>query len=188
MVVGIIGRLTHVKNHRMFLESVKYLKDCRKIDLFRFLIIGGGELKKELVNYSIELAIQDFVTFIDWQKDMPSVYKAIDIVALTSLNEGTPVTLIEAMAAGTPLVATDVGGVRDTLGIADDKIEGFRPTQNGILIQPGKSESLAKALLYLYEDKERTKKMAGHAKEFALKNFSMERLVKDMESLYSDLV
>ncbi|MFC1866644.1 glycosyltransferase family 4 protein [Thermodesulfobacteriota bacterium] len=188
MVVGIIGRLTRVKNHRMFLETVKYLKDSGKIDLFRFLIVGDGELKEELIKYSRELAIQDFITFIDWQKNMPSVYKAMDIVALTSLNEGTPVTLIEAMAAGIPVVATDVGGVRDILGVANGKIDGFERTQNGILIPSGNSEVLAKALLYLHEDKENPKKMAGHAKEFALKKFPMERLVKDMESLYSDLV
>jgi glycosyltransferase involved in cell wall biosynthesis len=187
-VVGIIGRLTHVKNHRMFLEAVKNLKDSDKIRMFRFLIVGEGELKEELVNYSRELAIQEFVIFMGWQKDMPSVYNAMDIIALTSLNEGTPVTLIEAMASGKPVVATDVGGVRNILGHSDYKGTGFKSARHGIIIPSGCSDALAKALLYLRENGDRLTEMTENAKEFVLEKFSMERLVKDMESLYSELL
>jgi len=189
LLVGIIGRLAPVKNHRMFLEAVKRLKEDRKIDPFRFLIIGDGELKEDLLNYSKRLGIQDSVLFTGWQKDMPSIYGALDIVALTSMNEGTPVTLIEAMAAGKPVVATDVGGVRDLLGVeATMSDEGYGLARNGVLVPSGEGDILAKALQYLMVDRKASKTMAMRAREFVLNQFSMERLVKDMKSLYSELV
>lgn len=186
-LVGIIGRLTPVKNHRMFLEAISCLKDSGAIDLFRFLIIGDGELKMELIHYSRELGIEEWVAFSGWQKDMPSLYKGLDIVVLTSLNEGTPVTLIEAMSAGIPVVATDVGGVRDLLGNQGRVLEGFQIAQNGILVPSGKSANLARALLFLSRNEEISKEMTSRAKKFVMEKFSLERLVMDMESLYSEL-
>jgi len=189
LLVGIIGRLAPVKNHHMFIEAVKHLKEKRKIDPFRFLIIGDGELKEELLSYSGRLGIQDSVVFTGWQKDMPSVYGALDVVALTSMNEGTPVTLIEAMAAGKPVVATDVGGVRDLLGMeATRSNEGYGLARNGVLVPSGNGDILAKALQYLMADRKTSKTMAMHAREFVLDQVSIERLVKDMKSLYSELI
>jgi glycosyltransferase involved in cell wall biosynthesis len=188
LLVGIIGRLTHVKNHRMFLEAISYLKETGGVDPFRFFIIGDGELKRDLIHYSRELGIQEFVTFTGWEKDMSSVYRTMDIVVLTSLNEGTPVVLIEAMSAGIPIVATDVGGVRDLFGDQVDEIEGIQIAQNGILIPAGECELLAKALLFLSGNKGISKKITSHAKDFVMNTFSIERLVKDMDSLYSEMV
>ncbi len=189
LFVGVIGRLTGVKNHRMLLDTVKFLKDQGEIDHFRFIVIGEGELKDELVKYSRDLAVQDFVTFVDWQKDIPSVYHALDIFVLTSLNEGIPYTLIEAMASGKPVVATSVGGVPDLLGYAEAKTEeGFTLARNGILIPSGDSETLAKALLYLSHNKESTKKMVDNAKKFVLDHYSIIRMIKNHESLYLNLV
>jgi glycosyltransferase involved in cell wall biosynthesis len=88
------------------------------------LIIGDGELAQELKRYASELQVENLVVFSGWRKDMPSLYKSLDVVALTSLNEGTPVTLIEAMAAGKPVIATDVGGVKDLLGPIDTRTRG----------------------------------------------------------------
>lgn len=187
-LVGIIGRLTPVKNQRMFLKAVSCLKESGEIDMFRFLVVGDGELKRDLIRYSRELGIQDFVAFSGWQRDMSPVYEMLDIVVLTSMNEGTPVTLIEAMAAGIPIVATDVGGVRDLLGTRESTVEGLELAQNGILIPSGRSEYLARALIFLSGDKDISKKMTFRAKKFAMHTFSMERLAKDMESLYSELV
>ncbi|MBW1759642.1 MAG: glycosyltransferase, partial [Deltaproteobacteria bacterium] len=140
-------------------------------------------------NYSKRLGIQDSVVFIGWQKDMPSIYGALDVVALTSMNEGTPVTLIEAMASGKQVVATDVGGVRDLLGMgATRSDEGYHLARNGILVPSGDSNSLAKALEYIMVNGKTHKTMAAHAREFVYNQFSMGRLVKDVKLLYSELV
>ena len=118
---------------------------------------------------------------------MPSVYSVIDILVLTSLNEGTPVALIEAMAAGIPVIATDVGGVRDLLGTEEECIDGFQRMQNGILIPSDNSAVLARALIFLSENMGVSAKMAHHAREFVFDHFSMKILVKQMESLYQNL-
>ncbi|MDP6179279.1 MAG: glycosyltransferase, partial [Desulfatiglandales bacterium] len=150
---------------------------------------GDGELREELVKCSEEFGVQESVIFTGWQKEMPSLYGAMDIVALTSLNEGTPVTLIEAMASQKPVVATDVGGVRDLLGVIEEKsIDGYKLARNGILVPSEKWEILAKALLFLFENRKMSKEMGKNAKGFILKQHTIERLVKNIESLYSDLV
>ena len=100
----------------MFLDAVAILKEDNKVSSFQFVIIGDGVLKQELKSYSIDLGIQDSIVFMGWQKNMPNIYHWLDAITITSLNEGTPVTLIEAMASGKPVIATDVGGVRDLLG------------------------------------------------------------------------
>lgn len=189
LLVGIIGRLTHIKNHRTFLDAMKILKDNKNQNFFKYLIVGDGELKQELIKYVADLGIQDSVNFIGWQKDMPAVYSALDIVVITSLNEGTPVTLIEAMAAGKPVVATDVGGIRDLLGFKGNQPPGhFSIAPNGILVPSGNSAVLAKALLFILEHRDEALKMSEQAKHFVFKHYAMERLVNDMESLYSGLV
>jgi glycosyltransferase involved in cell wall biosynthesis len=189
LLVGIIGRLTSVKNHRMLLDAVKCLKNDGKDQFFKFLIVGDGELKQDLMHYSRELAVEDSIVFTGWQKEMTSIYEAMDMVLLTSLNEGTPVTLIESMAAGKPVVATDVGGVRDLFGLVDEKASnGFKLAQNGILVPSRNGEILARALIFMMKNRETSKKMAKNAREFVLNRYSIERLVKDTESLYSELI
>ena len=189
LLVGIIGRLTQVKNHRMFLDAIKCLKDNGSIDVFRFVVVGDGELKADLKRYSAELNIEDYVHFTGWEKDMPALLRSLDVVVLTSLNEGTPVSLIEAMAAAKPVVSTDVGGVRDLLGRTTTKSTGgYRLTQHGILVPSGEHEMLAHALRFISENRQLGKEMGANAREFVLENYSMEKLIKNIESLYMDLV
>ncbi|MGD2127387.1 MAG: glycosyltransferase, partial [Desulfobacteraceae bacterium] len=189
LLIGIVGRLTHVKNHLLLLEAAKRLKDWGKDYLFRFLVVGDGELRKTLMDYASELGLEKSVVFTGWQKEMPFIYGALDVVALTSLNEGTPVTLIEAMAAGKPVIATDVGGVRDLLGPIDKKSsDAYELAQNGILVPSGEGEILAKALVFFSENRALSKRMAKCGQAFVLKHYSTERMVKDHESLYTELV
>jgi glycosyltransferase involved in cell wall biosynthesis len=188
-VVGIVGRLTGVKNHRMFLEAAKGLVESAGDQVFRFLIVGDGELSEELMNYARELGVSHAVAFSGWQKEMAAVYNAMDVVVLTSLNEGTPVTLIEAMAARKPVVATEVGGVPDLLGsIVREEIEGYKVAERGLLVPSAKPIILTKALLHLNKNREWAGQMAEKASQYVHKQFSAERLVKDMESLYEELM
>ncbi len=185
--VGVIGRLTPVKNHRMLLEAAKYLKEDGKGGRFRFLVIGDGELREELARCAAKLDLQCSVVFTGWQKDMPAIYRDLDIVVLSSLNEGTPVSLIEAMAASKPVVATDVGGVPDLLGaIRSAEPPGCRLAQRGILVPSGNAELLARALAFLAENDALRQQMGERGREHVLKRYSLERLVKDIETLYHE--
>ena len=189
-LVGAIGRLTAVKNHFMLLEALKVLKTRdEKGGHLKFLFVGDGELKRQLKKQASDLHVQDSVIFAGWQKEMPPVYGAIDAVALTSKNEGTPVAVIEAIASGKPVVATDVGGVRDLLGeILETSPRGFQVARNGILVPPGNCEALAEALVFLLQEREVCERMAGGSKVFVSKTYSLERLLDDIKALYSGLV
>jgi glycosyltransferase involved in cell wall biosynthesis len=188
-VVGIVGRLTHVKNHRLLLEAARELKDQAKDQDFNFLVVGDGELKDELVRYAAALGVAHSFVFTGWKKHMPSIYGKVDAVVLTSLNEGTPVTLIEAMAAGKPVIATDVGGVRDLLGSVDARAcDGYKLTERGILIPSGKRKPLAGALLFAKENRHSLRCMTERAKSYALSEYSVERLTRDLDGLYQDLM
>jgi len=189
--IGNIGRLVPIKNHRLFLDAAaETIRDNPEVKL-RFKIIGDGQLRRELEEYSYRLNINTWVDFLGWQKDIVSVYADLDIVALTSINEGTPVSLIEAMASARPVVATDVGGVRDLLG---DEITNrikpdahFKVLERGIIVKAGDSDSFAAALTFMLENNNLTKDIAIRSREFVRNRFSKERLIKDMENLYNNL-
>ena len=186
--LGMIGRLTAIKNNHLLLEAAAKIKSWRDIEKFHFLIIGDGELRKELEQKTLELGISDYITFTGWQRDLPPFYGALDGVVLTSQNEGTPVALIEAMAAGKPIISAQVGGVKDLLGSAVISADGdFAVAPRGILISSGDANALAKAMIYLREKRDRMSRVVTRAREFAMTNFSKERLVDDICSLYREL-
>jgi glycosyltransferase involved in cell wall biosynthesis len=187
--VGIIGRLTPVKNHRMFLETVKLLKEQGMSHLFRFFLVGDGELREDLTREAVRLRIEKNVTFTGWQKEMSGAYEKLDAVVLTSLNEGTPVSLIEAMAASRPVISTDVGGVSDLLGEVDtDGGEGYKLARRGILVPSENSRAMAKALLFAFKERALANQIAERAKEHAVHKYSLHRLAGDMEALYDELL
>src|SRR5207247_4079188 len=107
------GRLTAIKQHRLFLEAAAMMS--RRDPAALFLIAGDGELRTELEGAARALGIDGRVRFLGWRRDLETVYGATDVFLLTSRNEGTPVALIEALAAGCAVVSTDVGGVRDVI-------------------------------------------------------------------------
>ena len=186
-VVGIVGRLTRIKNHRMFLDAVRILKDRGSDTRFRFFVVGDGELREELERYSRELGIDELVVFAGWHQDMVPAYGMMDAVALTSMNEGTPVSLIEAMAAGVPVISTSVGGVPDVLGMSKPET-GFSMAQRGLLVRPGEPEELAEAISFLLKNPGASERMVKRAREYVLREYAMERLMEDIGSLYSEVL
>jgi glycosyltransferase involved in cell wall biosynthesis len=187
--VGIVGRLTAVKNHVMLLEAINHLRIAGKIDKFKFFMVGDGELKAELCQRAEELNVRDAIVFRGWQKDMPSVYSELDAIVLTSKNEGTPVAIIEAMASARPVIATMVGGVPDLMGgVLEKKSGGFLVVERGLMIPPGDARALAAALLFLVEDHNGLDQMIRRAREFVLANYSQERLLNDIKILYNGLI
>lgn len=174
ILVGIVGRLTEIKNHQMFLNSVARLKDQSAL---RFVVIGDGALRQNLEEQARSLGLESKVIFAGGRRDPEYFYPALDIVALTSLNEGTPLTLIEAMANARPVVATSVGGVVDLLG--EDR---------GIRVPRGDEEAFAAALIRLAGDKQLRHDMGARGHEFVQRNYGKERLVEDIKHLYRELL
>ncbi|MEQ9398228.1 MAG: glycosyltransferase [Longimicrobiales bacterium] len=116
-VVGIVGRLVPIKNHELFLDAFARLR-AREGEGLRAVVVGGGEREAALRRYAADQGLEGAVLWLGWRRDLPSLYPAFDLVALTSHDEGTPVALLEALAAGIRVVARDVGGVAEVLSDA----------------------------------------------------------------------
>ena len=185
--IGIVGRLVPIKNHKMFLETARIFLEQNPSIKATFLIIGDGELREELVAYCKQQGLSDYVQFCGWQKKLPEIYSNLDIVALTSNNEGTPVSLIEAMACSVPVIATDVGGVQDLLGNSQLEVvsDGFKICERGILCRKNDAKGFANGMKYLVNNKRLRKEKASLAKTFIVQNFSKKRLLREMELLYT---
>jgi len=186
VAIGIIGRLVPIKNHDMFIQSINHvLKNQPKA---RFFIVGDGESAEELKNTCAEHNVsyvwkavvdeQHPLCFTSWRTDVDVVMAGLDIVALTSLNEGTPVSLIEAQSAGKPVISTKVGGVED---IAVENESAFLVNTSD---QPGFNEKLSE----LASDEALRTKMGTLGEGFVEKRCSYTRLVHDMEELYMRLL
>ena len=201
VLIGIVGRLTEIKNHKLFLQAAAHLKEIfstraaigetRDLPSPRFLIVGDGNLRHELEAQAKSLGLERDVSFLGTRNDPEDFYPALDIVALSSLNEGTPLTLIEAMANARPVVATAVGGVVDLLGGTippDEEETGYALCERGVLVQSGDAEGFARGLARLIEDKALRDELSKRGRDFVLLNYRKERLLADMSELYAEML
>jgi glycosyltransferase involved in cell wall biosynthesis len=191
ILVGIVGRLTEIKNHQMFLNVVARLKAidpaCRRQGDIRFIVIGDGSLRDTLELQKQELGLDADVIFVGGRKDPEYFYPALDVVALTSRNEGTPLTLIEAMANSRPVVATSVGGVVDLLGeVTEDG--PYKVCRRGISVPAGDEEAFVAALSRIIRDRSLRQELGDRGLEFVEVNYSKERLFEDIKGLYGELM
>lgn len=186
---GMIGRLVPIKNPALFLEAVAKTLGRGNGPRLSAVVVGDGPLRGELEERSRGLGLNGAVTFTGWREDLPACYGELDVVCLTSWNEGTPVSLIEAMAAARAVVATDVGGVRDLLGAPGKEIPAgtFIAAERGLLVRPGDVEGFSSALEHLAADPALRRRMGEGARAHALKRFGCERLLRDISELYTEL-
>jgi glycosyltransferase involved in cell wall biosynthesis len=188
VLIGIVGRATEIKNHRLFLEAAALSKKTfgSKIHL---AIIGDGHLRRDLEAQAKSLGLENDVSFLGTRNDPEDFYPALDIVALTSLNEGTPLTLIEAMANARPVVATAVGGVPDLLGAPTqvDEAPGYQICERGISVASGDAEGFARGLTRLIADPQLRDDLGRAGLEFVADKYAKERLLRDMAELYRGL-
>ncbi len=186
-LIGIVGRLTEIKNHKLFLEAAAVLKKISRSRL-RFVIIGDGALRQQLESQAEALAVKDDVLFLGTRNDPENFYPALDVIALTSLNEGTPLSLIEGMANARPAIATAVGGVVDLFGgVAAKERDGYTVCERGVLVASGDAEGFARGLAHLIEDETLRRDLGERGREFVNKNYAKERLLADISNLYRQL-
>lgn len=179
-----VGRLVPIKGHKFLIQAFHLLKFPSEL-----VIVGDGVLKSELIHMTEELGISSRVKFTGYVKDMVSVYRSTDIFVLSSLNEGAPVAIIEALACSKPVVATDVGGVRDLLGRKVSLIsDGAYLCERGILVLPESVESLATAIEYLVNNPEISYEIAVNGRVFVKSLFNVDRLIKDVKALYKEVL
>ena len=184
ILVGIVGRLTEIKNHQLFLEAISQYRKFRRDSLVRFVIIGDGGLRANLETQARSLGLEDDLIFAGERKDPEYFYPALDVVALTSRNEGTPLTLIEAMANKKAVIATSVGGVIDLLGPA---VTG-RVCERGVSIPPGDARAFAEGIERVVNDRELRERVSRKGFEFVQANYEKQRLLKDITNLYDELL
>ena len=174
-VVTIVGRLTAIKQHDLFLRVAHAVPETHPSPLF--VIVGDGERREELEGLTRQLGLDGRVRFLGWRKDLATVYGATDVCVLTSRNEGTPVAVIEALAAGVPVVSTDVGGVRDVI---NDPVLGAIAPDNDV-------DALASHVLRMLAPGTRTPEMIAARRRSVISRYGSDRLVSDIASLYRSL-
>jgi glycosyltransferase involved in cell wall biosynthesis len=174
-LIGSIARLVPVKGHTFLFRAAR-----KVIDTFprvKILLIGDGELRNELENLASRLGIGKNVVFCGFRRDLPKIYADLDIVALTSLNEGLPVAVIEAMASQTAVVAYDVGGVKDLI----------EPNVTGISVPFGEIDRLAESIIFLLKNPQERERLGRNARRKVYPSLHYQRLVRDFEKFYLEL-
>jgi glycosyltransferase involved in cell wall biosynthesis len=170
-LAGVVGRLVPIKDHATLLDAISRVPDAH------LAVIGDGELRGQLEAQAERLGLTARVHFVGWWTDIPSAMADLDVVVLSSRNEGTPVSLIEASACGRPVVATDVGGVRAV--VADGR--------NGLLVPRDDPSALATAIGTVLGDDALAARLGAAGRE-AVAPFDLQRLVDDIRRLYDELL
>jgi glycosyltransferase involved in cell wall biosynthesis len=175
-LIGIVARLVPIKGHSVFLQAARQVAAVNAAA--RFVIVGDGELRRALEEEERLLDLGNRVIFAGFRDDLPEIYADLDVVALSSFNEGLPVTIIEALAAARPVVASDVGAVRDLVD----------PGRTGWLAAAGDAESLARTILSHLEEPQRAREMGLAGRRHVYPQLSINRLVGDMTGIYREIL
>lgn len=171
-LLAVIGRLVPIKNIEMALRVLSRLDSH-----YHLCVVGDGPEHENLESLASTLDIQDRVHFLGWIENITGIYAEIDALLLTSNNEGTPVAVIEAMAASVPVVATCVGGVPDLV----------KHKMNGYLCDPHDTVSMGKLIIELCQNRSKTKKVCTNAMRFVNQFYSADRLLNDINHLYQHI-
>lgn len=184
VVVGFVGRLTEIKNISLLLHAAALIRERKDV---KFAIVGDGHLRPDLEQKAASLDIGSNTIFLGNRSDISDIYSALDIVALTSLNEGTPLSLIEAMAAGKPVISTGVGGVRDLLGAVREEYGGFSICDRGIRVESFEPADYQAGLTYLVENRRWRAEIAESGRKYIRSRYGKDRLIDDIKRLYREL-
>jgi glycosyltransferase involved in cell wall biosynthesis len=175
-LLGIVGRLVPIKDHPTLFQALSLFPDASRAP--HLLVVGDGERREALRQLAHALGLAGRIHFLGWRHDLEAILGDLDVVICCSRNEGTPVSLIEAMAAGVPVVSTDVGGVGDVVSHGE----------TGWLVPAGDPAALAQGIERLLGDPELRHRLASAARPVALERHDVKGLVHRMEALYQRLL
>ena len=175
MLLAFVGRIVPIKRVDLLLRAFARAQASRAAA--HLAIVGDGETRAEFEHLAAELGVGSAVSFLGYRRDLTRIAAAADVAVLSSDNEGTPVWLIEAAAAGLPAIATDVGGTPDVV-----------TPKSGVLVPPDNEVALAEAIDRLARDAKLRRRMGAAAQEHVLGRYTIERLLSDIDALYSDLL
>lgn len=181
IVIGIVGQLIPWKGHRYLFESVEAFR--KKVSNVKLLIVGdevpkGSGYRKKLANFACELGLEDHIIFTGFREDIPSIMAAINVFVLPSLDEPFGRVLLEAMAMGKPVVATNSGGVPEIV------VNG----ETGILVPPKDVKAMADAIYFLVTNKDKAQKMGRNGRKRVEEFFTIQQNVQRIEDIYRDVL
>ena len=172
LIVGGVGRLHYQKNFPLFLQVAAEVR--ARLPEVMFVIAGEGPERAALEDLSRGLGLADRVRFLGFVKEMPELYQGLDLLLLTSHFEGTPLTVLEAMAMGVPVVASRVDGV----------LEVVEDGRDGILAAPGDQDRFVDGVCRVLSDRDLRQRLSLKAQEKARRDYSAEAMVRRVEALY----
>jgi len=179
IAIAIVGRFAPIKNHDLFFDAMHkvFAKTNKKLKLF---VVGDGSERESIENQAelLNEKYPDSVVLTSWITDIASFNAGIDLICLTSHNEGTPVSLIEAQAACIPVVSTDVGGVRDIVKDGD----------TGFVVPVNDADLFSEKVLELVENEKKRQKMSQNGWTFVKDTFHYNTLASNMDVLYRELL
>ena len=175
-VVAITGNLKPVKNHRMLIEAARLI--CEKNNKTVFMVIGTGVLEQKLLNLTKKYGIEDNIIYLGIRQDIPRLLQAADVGVLTSKWEGMSNSILEYMASGLPVVATDVGGVRDLI----------IPDNTGYLVPSDDAPALAKRLMEINNEPAKGRTMGMSGKKLVYNNCEFKDLARNTEYIYKEIL
>lgn len=176
LLVGMVARLQPVKGHRFFIEAAARVSE--NIANAHFVLVGDGPLRREIERQVEECGISDRVHLLGDRTDVERLVASFDLSVLASLHEGLPNAVMEAMAAGVPVVATAVGGTMELIS------EG----ETGFLVPPGNADALAMRMTFALMNREHAADIALRGRERILESFGMKRMVESIEKLYEQMM
>jgi glycosyltransferase involved in cell wall biosynthesis len=173
-VAGTVARLGAVKNHAMFLDVAAQVR--RQTPRAQFVIVGDGELRESLQERARRLGVADCVHFLGWRADVPDVLALMDVFLLTSNNEANPVSILEALATGVPVISTRVGSVSETVR------DG-----TGWLVEPGDADAMTRYTQQLFADPQRARAMGAAGRQSVVEHWSADEMVRQYEDLIEQI-
>lgn len=175
-LIGTVGRISREKGHKYLLEAAKIV--IQQHPDVKFLIVGEGEIRAELEIYAKSLGIFDNVIFTGYYKNLSEALAVMDLFVIPSLTESLPLAVLEAMAAGKPVISTNVGGIPEII------IHG----ETGLLVRPQNGMELANSIITMLNNNDLLFKMAKKGKELVNTEFSIHNFIEQTENLYSNII
>lgn len=174
-IIGAVARLTPQKGVAYFIKAIKILE--RDVDA-QYLIVGDGPLRKELENCATALGIKSQVVFAGFQRNLPLIYSNLDVLVIPSLWEGTPLVMLNAMAAEVPVIGSDIDGISDLL----------KNNETGFTCKPEDSFSIAESIKRALFEKDLVKNITSQAKKVVSETCESRKVIKEYEAVYANLI